>query len=337
MKKTLIYIGNKLSHSGKTVTSIETLGRFLSDSGYHVITSSSKTNKCFRLIDMIMTVFRYSKKADYVLIDVYSTSNFYFAYVISQLCRFLKIKYIPVLRGGNLNKRLKNSPVKSSQIFKNAYINIAPSSYLLSHFENAGYQNLIYIPNTIQIDKYQFKTRNINSIRLLWVRSFSKIYNPKLTIHILKSFRDENIEASLCMVGPENDGSLSEVRALAKSLNLDVEFTGKLTKEEWHKKAENFNIFINTTNIDNTPVSVIEAMALGLPVVSTNVGGLAFLIENNIDGILVKSGSVDMFKTAILKLKNNPDLTQEIVSKARIKVEQFDWQVVKKQWISILS
>lgn len=337
MKKTLIYIGNKLSHSGKTVTSIETLGRFLSDSGYHVITSSSKTNKYFRLLDMFMTVFKHYKKADYVLIDVYSTSNFYFAYIISQLCRFLKIRYIPILRGGNLDKRLKKSPVKSAQIFKNAHINIAPSLYLLSYFKEAGYDNLAYIPNTITIDKYQFKARDFNSINLLWVRSFSRIYNPKLAIYILKSFRDENLNASLCMVGPDNDGSLSEVKTLAKSLNLDVEFTGKLSKEAWHKKAEDFNVFINTTNVDNTPVSVIEAMALGLPVVSTNVGGLPFLIKNNIDGILVKPNNVEEFKNAILKLKNTPLLTQQIVSNARDKVEGYDWGIVKKQWMFILS
>ncbi|GGD02548.1 glycosyltransferase family 4 protein [Hyunsoonleella pacifica] len=334
--KTLIYIGNKLSHSGKTVTSIETLGRFLSNSGYNVITSSSKTNKYFRLLDMVITLFRHYK-ADYALIDVYSTSNFYFAYIISQLCRFLKIRYIPILRGGNLDKRLKKSPVKSAQIFKNAHINIAPSSYLLSYFKETGYQNLIYIPNTIKINKYQFKTRNFDTIRLLWVRSFSKIYNPKLAIYILKSFRDKNIAASLCMVGPENDGSLSEVKALAKSLNLDVEFTGKLSKEAWHKKAENFNVFINTTNVDNTPVSVIEAMALGLPVVSTNVGGLPFLIKNNSDGILVKPNNAEEFKNAILELKNTPLLTQQIVSNARNKVEGYDWEIVKKQWMFILS
>src|SRR5690606_31616955 len=93
--------------------------------------------------------------------------------------------------------------------------------------------------------------------------------------------------ASLCMVGPDTDGSLSQVKALAKQLKVSVKFTGKLTKSEWNQLSKEYNIFINTTNFDNMPVSVIEAMALGLPVVSTNVGGLPYLITDGVDGMLV--------------------------------------------------
>ena len=87
-----------------------------------------------------------------------------------------------------------------------------------------------------------------------------------------------NFDATLAMIGPDVDGSLTKVKDLARKKNLDVNFTGKLSKPEWINYSKDFNVFINTTNFDNTPVSVIEAMALGLPVVSTNVGGMPFLI-----------------------------------------------------------
>ena len=67
-----------------------------------------------------------------------------------------------------------------------------------------------------------------------------------------------------------------------------MNFTGKLSKQEWRDLSKDYNVFINTTNFDNTPVSVIEAMALGIPVVSTNVGGLPFLITDKVDGVLVE-------------------------------------------------
>ena len=139
------------------------------------------------------------------------------------------------------------------------------------------------------------------------------------------------------MVGPDNDGSLAKTKAYAKQLAVDVSFTGKLTKTEWIAKSEHYNIFINTTNFDNTPVSVIEAMALGLPVVSTNVGGLPFLIEDTINGTLVAPDDIDAFVTAILQYKNNPEFVQSVVKQARETVKAFDWEVVKQQWLLTLK
>lgn len=333
--KTILYIGNQLSN--KTTTTIDTLSTLLRHEGFSVATASNKKNKILRLWDMLFHIIKHRKSTDYVLIDTYSTTNFYYAYLCSMLCQLFKLKYIPILHGGNLPERLKTSPQLSKQIFKNAHINVSPSRFLMSSFQEAGFKNITHIPNTIELKHYNFKERNLDEIHLLWVRSFSNIYNPKLAVHLFKSLLDDNFRASLCMVGPDNDGSLSETKRLANDLGIEVEFTGKLSKPEWHKKAEKFNVFINTTTVDNMPVSVIEAMALGLPVVSTNIGGLPFLIENNVDGILVEPNSVEAFKTAILKLKHDVYFKQQITTKARQKAERLDWNVVKHQWFSVLS
>jgi glycosyltransferase involved in cell wall biosynthesis len=139
------------------------------------------------------------------------------------------------------------------------------------------------------------------------------------------------------MVGPDSDGTLQEVKQLAKTLNVAVTFTGKLPKEEWISLSEKYTVFINTTNFDNMPVSVIEAMALGLPVVSTNVGGMPFLMENNKEGILVEKGNIADFVSAIKEVVNHPIKTKTMVFNARKKVESYDWQHVKHQWLKILN
>lgn len=333
----LLYIGNKLSNKGKTVTSIETLGKLLEIEGFAINTASSKKNKVLRLLDMLLSVLKHRKQTDYVLIDTYSTSNFYYAYCVSLLCRFFRLKYIPILRGGNLPNRLKSNPKLSKAIFNHAYKNVAPSKYTQSNFEAFGYTNLVCIPNSIEIINYPFKTRHFHKIKLLWVRSFSKIYNPLLAIQVLKALINDNIEAELCMVGPDNDGSLEEAKKYAKQLKVNVFFTGKLEKEEWITLSKDYNIFINTTNFDNMPVSVIEAMALGLPVVSTNVGGIPFLITNTENGILIEPNNTVEFVKAIKKLVSEPTRTTNIVALARKKVEQFNWDIVKNQWINLLK
>ena len=335
MKK-ILYIGNNLKNSKSNLSGIQILGPLLENEGYVIHYASSKKNKIVRLLDMIKSCFFYSRKVDFVLIDTYSTQNFYYAWIISKICRLYGLPYIPILHGGNLPKRIQSHRKKSEALFNNAIYNIAPSLYLKEEFEQNGYTNVIHIPNTIEIQNYPFSKRKFDVPRLLWVRSFSKIYNPKLAVKVLKKLIKSHPNAELCMVGPDSDGSLKDVKDLAFQLNVNVKITGKLTKDEWINLAQDYNLFINTTNFDNTPLSVIEAMALGLPVISTNVGGIPFLINNNDTGVLVGQNDENKMVEAIKDVLNNEVKRNKIINNARLKVEEFDWQKVKKRWTDIL-
>ncbi|RKE97969.1 glycosyltransferase family 4 protein [Ichthyenterobacterium magnum] len=335
--KNVLYIGNRLQNYNRNASYIDVLGLLLEKEGFNVSYASSYTNQILRLLHMLYAVFKLRRKTDFVIIDTYSTLNFYYALGVSQLCRALHLKYIPILHGGNLPSRLKRNSKMSKSIFKKAYINIAPSLYLKTSFEKLGYNNIRYIPNTIEINSFSFKARAYDTPKLLWVRSFSKIYNPKLAVKVLKQLKNKFPDSELCMVGPEIDGSLKTTQKLAKDLELEVDFKGKLTKDEWNKLSNNFNVFINTTNFDNTPLSVIEAMALGLPIVSTNVGGMPFLIDHNIDGILVNPNNASAMSKAIEELFSDQKKCNSMVEKARLKVEKFDWNYIKSEWLKVLS
>lgn len=332
----ILYIGNNIKSSNTTV--LAQLSQLLVTEGFTVTISSSKNNQIIRLLDMLFSVLKWSNKIDYVLIDTYSTKNFYYAFFVSQLCRIMKLKYIPILHGGNLPNRLKTTSNLSKLIFKNSHCNIAPSNYLKEAFEKEGY-SVKFIPNNLEIRHYTFKVRTIFSPKLLYVRAFSEIYNPELLIRTLHELKKDYQEASLCMVGPDKDGTLVKCKELVNQLELkgSVIFTGKLGKLEWHQLSKEYDVFVNPTNFDNTPVSVMEAMALGLPIVSTNVGGVPYLINDGVDGILVKPNSILDMVQAVKKCIENPVKTQIMTKYARAKVEGFDWGEVKKDWMSVLS
>jgi glycosyltransferase involved in cell wall biosynthesis len=285
---------------------------------------------------MLWSVFQY-RKVDYVLIDTYSTANFWYAFATSQLCRLMHIKYIPILHGGNLASRLKNNPRICQMIFRHSFQNVSPSLFLMEQFKAEGYENIIYIPNTIELENYPFLERKKAKPNLLWVRSFAKIYNPIMTVEVFASIKMKYPEATLCMVGPEKDGSLSIAKQKAKELGLDVLFTGRLSKQDWINKSVDYDVFINTTHFDNMPVSVVEAMSLGLAVVSTNVGGIPFLVEDNKEGLLILDNDVKEMVNAIDRLIENPVLFNEIVKNARQKSELFDWHCVKTKWMLIFK
>jgi glycosyltransferase involved in cell wall biosynthesis len=209
--------------------------------------------------------------------------------------------------------------------------------YLFDAFKAEGYSNLIHIPNSIELEKYPFLQRDELAPKMLWVRSFSKIYNPTMALEVLTILLQAGFDASLCMVGPEKDSSLEECQQFAQERDLPVTFTGGLKKEDWIDLSKAYSVFINTTHIDNTPVSVIEAMALGFPVVSTNVGGLPYMIENTKDGILVSPNDPDQFANAIIDILKNPTKGSNLSRNARIKAANFDWQKVKHTWITLLN
>lgn len=334
--KNLLYIGNKLSDHGYTSTSIETLGGFLEGEGFNVYYASSQENKFLRMLAMIYKTFKYSGKVDYVLIDTYSTKNFWYAFIVSQLCRMLGLKYIPKLHGGNLPSRISRSKFFSNMIFRNAYINIAPSYYLFETFKNNGYTNLKYIPNTIELHLYTQFEKEFKTPKLLWVRSFSKIYNPSMAIKVFLKIRGVFPEAKICMVGPKKDDSYGKAVQYAKKNKVDVLFTGKLSKEEWIALSRDYNVFINTTHFDNTPISVIEAMALGLPVVSTNVGGIPYLLEHNSNALLVNDNDIEEMTNQINRLFTEQNLANSLSENGKEAVKDFDWEIVKKQWIELL-
>ena len=337
MGKTILYIGNKLSTSKSNPTTHTSLEEGLKREGHTLISASALKNKFLRLSHMLQVFFANYRKTDYILIDVYSTQNFWYAVLLGKLSHYFSKKYIPILHGGDLKNRFRQTPKATAKLLGNAALIISPSVYLKTEVENLGFSHVQYIPNPLQLRKYSFKKRENFSPKLLWVRAFDEIYNPLLAIKTLKELTKIYPEAELCMVGPDKDGSLSACRKYAEKHKLRVCFTGKLKKKEWIQLSEAYDIFINTSAIDNTPVSLIEAMALGLPVVSTNVGGIPYLIDDTLNGLLVPPNDAEAMKEKIRFLIENPEQARSMALNGRAKTTEFDWEIIKIEWSKVLT
>ncbi|MGV8995197.1 MAG: glycosyltransferase family 4 protein [Flavobacterium sp.] len=335
--KHLLYIGNKLEKKGRSASTIDTLGPLLEAEGYKVRYTSSNLNIATRFISMLNATFRYGPKSNFVLIDTYSTLNFYYAFFCSQICRMLNVQYIPLLHGGDLPIRLTKSPRMSKMIFDNAYLNISPSSFLKTKFEEAGFKNIKEIPNNISLHDFPYQRRNSVAPKLIWVRAMADIYNPKMALEVLKILQTDFPGISLTMVGPDKENIMPDLLSFAQSEKLNVNFTGKLSRKEWSELSKDSSIFINTSNFDNMPVSLLEAAALGLSIVSTNVGGIPYLFEHSKTALLSDANDSVQMAENIRLLLSDKDLQQTLQRNSYEFVQQFDWQKVKGKWHEIFQ
>ena len=327
----VLYLGNNLANKGFSPTSIDILGHQLEEVAV-VKRYSMKVNVVLRFMDMMVGVISNRKWSDVVLIDTYSSLAFYYAAFTALLANYLKIPYILILRGGNLESRLRYETKLMQYIFKHSYTLVAPSGFMSQLFLNYGYKNIKLIPNNINLQLYPFKQRKRVSPAILWVRSFASLYNPQLAVAMVDVLKDEFPDIRLCFVGPEKDGTMDECKILTKEKKLEkhIIFKGKLSKEDWIELSADYDIFLSTTNIDNTPVSVMEAMALGMVVVSTNAGGVPFLVDHGVSGFLYNVGDIDGLITIMRKVFKDDNSIQTL--NARKKAENWDWKTIKNHW-----
>ena len=174
---------------------------------------------------MNFVYFWYFKKVSLVFLDVYSTKAFYYTFYFAFLSKFFSLKYIPVVHGGDIENRIKKSKWMTNFVFENANTNIIPSIYIKSIFKKYNFETT-YIPNCIDFSNYKFKLRKKIRPRIIWLRSFHEIYNPKMAIEVLKILNSNYDDAKLTMIGPDKDGSLIKCLELSEKykLNQKVEF-----------------------------------------------------------------------------------------------------------------
>jgi glycosyltransferase involved in cell wall biosynthesis len=216
---------------------------------------------------------------------------------------------------------------------------MAPSHYLREALLPL-YPTIRLLPNPIDIIHYPYRWRSDFQPRFIWLRAFHSIYNPRLAVEALAQLVGEYPEASLLMIGPDKgDGSLALAQQAAHALAVapQVKFVGQVAKSAVPGWLSQGDIYLNTTNLDNTPISVMEAMACGLGIVSTNVSGIPYLLTAEQDSLLVPPKDPDALAQAIRRLLTEPGLGARLSANARAKAEQFDWSVILPQWIQILT
>jgi len=151
---------------------------------------------------------------------------------------------------------------------------------------------------------------------------------------VVKQFKN----VKLVISGKGQSDEMAKLRAHAKRLAVEnnILFTGYYPDQKLPKLYQAADIFVFSTFYEHHPFAVLEALATGLPVVTTTVGGIAETIETGKNGLLVKPFNSKQFSDAILYLLEHPDEAAEIGANARKTiVKQYDWSIVVKEAMQV--
>ena len=337
--RSVLFIGNFLP--GKSPPIALSLAQALAKGGWQTYTTSQYHFRPLRIANMLLDAYRLRKLYSVASVDVFSGAAFIWADLVTRLLRWLKKPIILVLHGGNLPSFAERHPQRIEHLFARASVIISPSQYLISHLEQyaAPHKTIQLIPTAVDTKMYEFRVRQAIAPKLVWLRAFDKLYNPTMALHVIAQLLEQFPKATLTMVGRVKDESFEECKTLAMQLGIESAVTIKqfIPKEKVPSQLNEGDIFINTTTVDNTPVSVIEAMACGLCVVSTNVGGIPFLLDDEVDALLVNSGDIEAMAQAISRLLQDQELSQRLSENGNNKVRSFDWHIVLSQWQHVLD
>ncbi len=307
--------------------------------GLQTMTTSKKTNRFYRFLDMINTTLKNRDLYDLAIIDVFSGNSFYWVEAVATILRLLRKPFMLVLRGGGLvefstthMKRVKGTLIKADTV-------VSPSKYLQKGLTGIR-SNIIHIPNGLNLDGFTFKPRNSIKPKLVWVRALHQIYQPQMAVQALELVKGQFPDIHLTLAGQDKkDGSREIIQELINnsSLELNVSWIGCVPRSEVPAILNQGDIFLNTTNYEGFGTSVLEAAACGLCIVTTNVGELPYMWEDGVDALLVPPNDPEAMAAAIKRILTEPEMAARMSANARKKAEKYDWNEIIPQWEDLIE
>lgn len=326
---------------GRNPGYVTTQGEILADCfasvGYPTISVSASPNRYARLPDIIMTLLRKRSEVDIQCLQVYGGPSFIVEDIASWIGRQLGQRLVMVLRGGGMPEFMARYSRWSCRVLRRADVIVAPSSFLARAVAPFGF-NAHIVPNVLDLSLYPYRHRHKVRARLFWMRSFHPAYNPEMAVRVLAHVRKHAKDATLVIAG-QDKGKQATVQALARKLKVDaaVCFPGYLNTVSKIREGNSADIFLNTNRVDNTPVGVMEACAMGLPVVATNVGGIPDLLKHGETALLVPDNDDEAMAAAVTRLLQDSELAGRLSANGRKLAEGFSWEQVHPQWEELFS
>jgi glycosyltransferase involved in cell wall biosynthesis len=208
---------------------------------------------------------------------------------------------------------------------------VVPSGYLVDVFRRHGLRAQA-IGNFVELSRIAYRERRPLRPVFFSNRNFAPHYNVACVLRAFATIQARHPDAELLVAG---DGEQREaLHALARSLGLrHVTFLGQVSPSEMPALYDRADIYLNAPTIDNMPNSILEAFAAGLPVVTSDAGGIPYIVRNGETALMVSMNDPEALARGALRLLAEPELARSLAQAARDECEtRYTWDAVRDEW-----
>jgi glycosyltransferase involved in cell wall biosynthesis len=208
---------------------------------------------------------------------------------------------------------------------------IVPTAFLQGVFADRGEQASI-VPNIVDLGLFFPAVQAPDRLHLVVTRNLEALYDNASALRAFAAVRREVPDATLTVTGEGPERPALEVLARELEISDAVRFAGRLPREEVAELLRTARVLLNPSTADNSPNSLIEAMASGVPIVTTNVGGVPQLCQDGRQAIMVPARAPQAMAAAVLRVHRDPGLRAELIYEGFERAAEFSWDRV---WVAL--
>lgn len=292
----------------------------------------------FRLLPYAMALWRAAGRSD--LFHVMANSGWSWHVFAAPAIWVARLRGVPLVvnyRGGEAKNFLDRSQRLVRWSMRWVTVLAVPSGYLADIFGRHSMPASV-VPNIVDLSR--FKPRDAGRARgahLLVARNLEPIYDNETAIHALALVRKAHPGARLTIAGTGPE--LAALRQTVERLGLAdaVHFAGRLDRDAMAALYRDADVVLNPSTVDNMPNSVLEALASGVPVVSTHVGGVPYIVQDGTSALLVPARDAQAMAHAVLRLLDNPRMAESLVRAGLIEAQRYTWDRVAGQLAAVYA
>ncbi|MCX7278546.1 MAG: glycosyltransferase family 4 protein [Burkholderiales bacterium] len=283
----------------------------------------------FRLVPYIWALWRAAGRSD--VLHIMANSGWSWHLFAAPAIWVGRLRGVPVVvnyRGGEAAEFLKSAQsIVRVSMARTAQL-IVPSAFLQEIFARFRMPSTI-VPNIIDLARFSTRGPRVGaSAHLVVARNLEPLYDNATAIRAFHIVRSNAPAARLTIAG--SGPQEAELRQLVTDLGLNqaVQFTGRLDRDAMAALYREADVMLNPSLADNMPNSLLESMASGVPVVSTRVGGVPYMVEDGETALLVPAGDAEAMAHACLRLLQEAPLWERLHVAGLARVQRYTWSQV---------
>lgn len=333
--------------SGGMANQCEQLVRLLGGEGVHVelvrnnapyrpawVGHVPMLRAAFRLVPYVIRLLRAAGRVD--LMHVLANSGWAWHLLAAPALWAAQLRGTPVVvnyRGGNADAFFASAPRHVLWSMRRAALRVTPSAFLQRVFARHGLTAEV-VPNVVDLARFAPAPARDFGVapHLVVARNLEPIYDMPTALRAFAIVRQTLHGATLTIAGSGPERPALERLAADLGLAPWVRFSGRIDNAEMPHLYAAADCVLNPSTVDNMPISLLEAFASGVPVVSTDAGGIPDMVEHDVSGLLVPVGDADAMARAALQVLGDAALRRRLVQAGLAEARRYAWPEVRERW-----